>query len=360
MAVMVLSENNKLNVEDRIRQHLPDAPDSWNDVTIHHLLTHTSGIPSYTSMPEYRRDMMLPQTHEEMIARFQGKALEFVPGEEFRYSNSGYFLLGVIIENVSGMSYEEFLRREILDPLGLNDTGYDQYRLLLKRRANGYSRRPDGIIPARYLDMSQPYAAGSLYSTVEDLNRWDQALRRHVLISSGAYDAMFTPDLNGYAYGWHVEERKGRKMIRHGGGINGFASFILRCPDESLCVIALSNIQQSNPGRLATDLAAIVLGEKYELPTARQVAEVDPNIFDQYVGKYKLRDDLVLVISRDGDKLLAKIAGEPQTRLFPESATVYFDKITGAELRFLKEEKGRIGAVLLKQGSRETRAERID
>jgi CubicO group peptidase (beta-lactamase class C family) len=273
MAVMLLEERGKLKVEDCITKYITDAPEAWGDLTIHHLLTHTSGVPSFTSMPEYRRDMMLAQSIDQMVARFKEKPLSFVPGEEYEYSNSGYFLLGTIVEKASGVSYDEFIRKEICEPLKLHDTGYDRFRTVLKHRASGYLRRSHSIIHDAYLDMSQPYAAGALYSTVEDLNRWDQALRRRELISEDRYERMFTPEKNGYAYGWGVRTKSGRKTISHGGGINGFRSHILRYPDEKLCVVVLCNVPPVNPGKVAQDLAAIMLGEEYELPIIRQPAK---------------------------------------------------------------------------------------
>src|SRR5205823_5102992 len=145
-------------------------------VTIHHLLTHTGGVPSYTDAPDYQRKMMMPETVKSMIARFRDKPLDFKPGEKFRYSNSGYFLLGAVIEKLSGKSYEAFLKEAVFDPLGMKDTGYDHPATLLPGRASGYRLDGDGLKNAEYLDMAQPYAAGSLYSTVEDLARWDRAL----------------------------------------------------------------------------------------------------------------------------------------------------------------------------------------
>ncbi len=174
--VLRLQEQKKLTVQDPICTYLAPCPDAWKPVTIHHLLTHTSGIPSYTGLPDYQKTMMVPRTIEQMVAVFRDLPLEFAPGEKFKYNNSGYFLLGVIIEKVAGKKYEDALRDEIFAPLGMKDTGYDWSEPLLPRRASGYTRRGDTWVNAKFLDMQQPYSAGSLYSTVEDLLKWDQAL----------------------------------------------------------------------------------------------------------------------------------------------------------------------------------------
>lgn len=270
MAVMVLQEQGKLKVTEPIGKYLDDPPEAWEGITIHHLLTHTSGIPSYTSMLNYRFRMAHFQTTNDMLGRFRDKPLEFEPGEKFEYSNSGYFLLGVVIEKAAGKRYEEFLREEVLDPLGLKDTGYDRFKTVLQHRASGYERYGNAISHAPFLDMSQPYSAGALYSTVEDLNRWDQALRQRKLISEENYEAMFTPEKDHYAYGWMVRGENSRRRIFHGGGINGFLSFILRYPEEALCIVVLSNVTPSNPGKIAQDLAAIMLGEEFEIPKPRK------------------------------------------------------------------------------------------
>ena len=360
MLVMVLQEQGRLDVDDSIRKHLAESPETWNDVTIHHLLTHTSGIPSYTSMPEYGRDMMLHQSMDQMIGRFRDEPLEFLAGEKFSYNNSGYFLLGSIIEQASGVSYEEFLRREICDPLGLHDTGYDRFETVLKHRADGYERRYDETVRAAYLDMSQPYSAGAMYSTVEDLNRWDQALRQRKLIPAKNYDQMYAPDKNDYAYGWHVSTVQGRKTIRHGGGINGFRSHILRCPSENLCVVVLCNAPPANPGKVASDLAAIMFGDEYTLPKVRQIVQLDTKIYNKYEGRYQIHPELILTITRDGDHLMAQPTGQSKTRLLPESKTSFFDNVTDSQVSFVQADDGRATAVILNQDGKERRAERIE
>jgi CubicO group peptidase (beta-lactamase class C family) len=161
MAVMQLQEQDRLNVQDPICRYLSPCPESWKPVTIHHLLTHTSGIPSYTDLPDYPRRMMILASKEEMVARFRDLPLEFPAGERFKYDNSGYFLLGMIIEKVAGKPYEDVVRSLIFEPLRMNSTGYDHSEAIVKRRAAGYVPSGDGLANAAYLDMAQPYAAGS-------------------------------------------------------------------------------------------------------------------------------------------------------------------------------------------------------
>jgi CubicO group peptidase (beta-lactamase class C family) len=359
MAVMILVEQGKLRLDDPIGKHLGDAPKAWDEVTIHHLLSHTSGIPSYTSDPLYGLKMAQPETVRSMIARFRDKPLAFKPGEKFAYSNSGYFLLGAIIEKVTGKTYETFLKEAIFAPLEMNDTGYDQFKTVLPHRASGYTQTPHGLENAAYLDMAQPYAAGSLYSTVEDLAAWDQALVAGKLISKESYARMFTPVKGDYAYGWSVATRAGRKEIGHGGGINGFVAQVLRFPDQKVCVVVLCNVMPLNPGKVARDLAAIAFGEPYKLPEERKAARVDPKVYDTYVGRYKLGPEAVLIVMREGDRLMAQATGQPKAELLPESETEFFVKLAEAKIRFVKGDQGMVTHLVLIRGKDETRAERL-
>ncbi len=176
MAILHLEEQGKLAVTDPVCKHVPDCPPAWAKITIHHLLTHTSGIPNFTSLPDYPKTMAAPSAVNQTVARFRDRPLDFDPGEKFRYSNSGYVLLGQVIEKVAIESYGAVLKRTIFEPLGMKDTGYDSGAEIIPRRASGYSRQAERFRNAMYIDMSIPHAAGGLYSTVEDLLIWDQAL----------------------------------------------------------------------------------------------------------------------------------------------------------------------------------------
>jgi CubicO group peptidase (beta-lactamase class C family) len=360
MAILILQERGKLAVEDPIGKYFDDPPKAWEGVTIHNLLTHTSGIHSYTSEPDYVKKMAQPETVRSMIARFRDKPLDFKPGEKFQYSNSGYFLLGAIIEKVSGQSYEAFLKEAIFKPLDMTDSGYDHPSSILSHRASGYTRKADVLENAEYLDMAQPYAAGSLYSTTLDLAKWDRAVGDCALINKESTTRMFTPEKNNYAYGWSVTTRSDRKEIGHGGGINGFVTDIVRYPDQKVCVVVLSNVVPANPGKVARDLAAIAFGEAVALPKVRTVARVVPELFDAYVGRYELIPDRVMTITREGDHLFAQPTGQPKLEFFPESETAFFSKVVDAQITFVKDDMGKVTHIVLNQGDRETKAKRLD
>ena len=357
-AILLLRDQGKLTLDDPISKHLTDAPKSWDGVTVHHLLTHTSGIPSYTDSPIYRWRMTNPETVESMISRFKDLPLEFEPSSKFKYSNSGYFLLGAIIEKVSGKSYETFLQESIFDPLNMHDSGYDRPSKVLARRAAGYDRQGDTLANTQYLDMNQPYAAGSLYSTVGDLFKWDRALKDGKLLSQQSLVAMFQPFKNNYAYGWIVEDQNGRVRIGHGGGINGFATDFQRFPEENVCVVVLCNVVPADPGKVAGDLAAIAFGEIVELPTTREVAEIDPKVYDNYVGKYTLTSELTLTITKEDDRLFGQPTGQSKAELFPESETKFFLKVIDARLTFVRED-GKVTHVILNHSGREVKGIRV-
>jgi CubicO group peptidase (beta-lactamase class C family) len=182
-AALILQEQGKLDVRATIQTYLGDCPEAWGGITVHHLLTHTSGIPDYARLPDRERRIREPTTPDALIALFRDRPLEFKPGERFAYSNSGYALLGRLIERISGKTYAEFLVEQIFTPLGMKDSGYDDARPVLKARAAGYARRQGGLENAPYLDMTNPFAAGGLYSTVDDLLKWDRALAANQLLS---------------------------------------------------------------------------------------------------------------------------------------------------------------------------------
>lgn len=360
-AILLLQERGKLSVQDPICKYVEGCPAAWSEVTIHHLLSHTGGIPNFTNFPDYLPKMMMPVTAKEMIARFKDKPLDFKPGEKWSYSNSGYFLLGYIIEKVAGEPYESFVQKNIFEPLKMMSTGYDHFDTILKNRATGYSLNKGKMVNSLYLDMTQPYAAGSLYSTVEDLFLWNEALYSDKLLSGKSREAMMTPVKNDYGYGLAIQTKWGRKMISHGGGINGFSTFIARFPDEKVTVVVLRNADYGspNPGQMSSDLAAIVFGEKYVIPAPIIEVKVDPKIYDAYVGRYELAPNFILTISKEDDRLMAQATGQPPFELFPSSETKFFLKAIDAQITFVKDEGGKVTHLILHQGG-DRQAKRIN
>jgi CubicO group peptidase (beta-lactamase class C family) len=310
VAILMLQERGKLNVQDSVCKYVENCPQAWQPVTIHHLLTHTSGIPNMTSFPEFPRLKVFPTTPVQTIATFRDKALEFTPGEKFNYSNSGYLLLGYILERAAGKSYADFLRENIFQPLGMKNTDYDLNSAIVKNRAAGYSRGPGGIINAPYIDMTIPGAAGGLYSTVEDMYLWDRALYTEKLISKKSLEMMMTPFKDGYGYGVGIAEQYGLKAVVHGGGIEGFSTYLSRFTDENGTVIVLGNIDASNTGMIAKRLGGMLFADKVKMPS---VISVSPQVLQQYVGRYQMADSTPTEdISVEGDHLKLKISGNDE------------------------------------------------
>lgn len=275
--IVKLAEEGKLKLDVPITTYLPDYPKENGDkITIHHLLTHTSGIPNYTNAPNFFKDKSRnPYTPEEFVKTFSGLPLEFTPGEKFNYSNSGYFLLGYIIEKVSGKTYEQYLQETIFTPLKMVNTGYDHYDMIIKNRAAGYEKKGKQISNAPFLDMSIPYAAGSLYSTVEDLYLWDQALYTNTLLSEKSMESLFKSYIkfgnNAYGYGWFISEAKigdkePVKIIEHGGGINGFNTIISRIPAHKNLVVLLNNTGGTILNEMNNGIRAILYKQSFEQP----------------------------------------------------------------------------------------------
>jgi len=360
-AIMLLQERGKLSVSDPVCKYFSDCPPAWSEITVHHLLTHTSGMPNFTALSDYVPNMHAPVTNESLIARFKDKPLDFKPGEKWSYSNSGYFLLGAIIEKAAGESYESLLQKNIFDPLKLTGTGYDHFDVILKHRATGYSMSKGKMVNSAFLDMTQPYSAGSLYSTVEDLFRWNEALFGGKVLSTKSFEMMTTPVKNNYAYGLGVETKFNRKMITHGGGINGFATFIARFPDEKVTIVVLRNADYGTPGpgRISQDLAAILFGEKYEIPAAVTEVKVDAKILDAYVGQYQLAPNFVITISREGDLLMAQATGQPKITLYPQAEAVFFSKAVDLRMTFVRGDDGKVTHLVLNQGG-DRQAKRIN
>ncbi|MGI8467729.1 MAG: serine hydrolase [Pyrinomonadaceae bacterium] len=359
MAIMMLAEHGKLNVNDPICKYLADCPAAWQPITVKNLLTHTSGITNYTSFPDFAKTTIMPITPAEMVKILEEKPLEFTPGEKFAYSNSGYFVLGAIIEKVSGKTYADFLQENIFTPLGMKNTGYDNPLQIIKNRAAGYQRVGGEIINASYMDMTVPYAAGSLYSTTGDLLVWDQALYTEKLVSKKSLDEIFTPFKSGYGYGWGIGKKFDRREISHGGGIYGFATEISRFPDDKVTVVVLSNVQAAPSGKVAGDLAAIVFGAKYEIPQERVEIAVDAKILENYVGQYQVAPNVVITFTVENGKLTGQLNGQPKFSLFPESETKFFSKDVNAQITFAKDASGKITGLTLRQGGSDIPANKI-
>jgi len=358
--VLFLEERGKLKVSDPVKKYMPDAPAAWDKITIFNLLTHTSGIPSFTDFPDYASVEPFTTTPEQLVKRFRDKPLDFPPGEKWSYSNSGYVLLGYLIEKISGGSYAKFVQENIFTPLGMKDSGYDSNSAIIPRRAAGYSPGPDGPINAGYINMTVPLSAGGLYSTTEDLLRWEQGLFGGKLLSPASLQKMTTPFKEDYACGLMVLTTNGHKVIAHGGGIEGFNTMLAYYPEDKLTVIVLSNINGQAPQDIASKLGALAHGEKVVLLSERKEVTVDPKLLEGYVGNYELAPKFILSVTREGDKLITQATGQPKVPIFAESEREFFAKAVDAQITFVTDAQGHAPELILHQGGRDMHAKRFE
>lgn len=357
VAVLQLVEKGKIKLDDPVKKYYTGAPASWDAITIHHLLNHTSGIPSYTDQPGFfAKGSMLPMKAGEIVKLTQDKALEFPPGSKFHHNNTGYVLLGAILETVTGKPYADHMRDVIFDPLGMKDTGYDVSAVILKNRAAGYQRGKNGLENALYLDMTLPHASGALYSTVDDLLKWDQALYTEKLITEASRRKLFTPGLDNYGYGWGLTKTRAHFVAQHGGGINGFSGHILRVLDENLVVITLANLSNSGASELAQELAKLALG--IPLPIEPKGISIAPEKLGDYPGVYPLSPQYSLTVRNDGDELTVQGTGQEANPVFPYALDKFFSKVVDAQLEFTRGPDGNVDGVILHQDGREGKAPR--
>ncbi|MEJ2616853.1 MAG: serine hydrolase [Ignavibacteriaceae bacterium] len=278
MLIMQLVEEGKLKLHVPITTYILDYPkDKGEKITIHNLLTHTSGIPNYTDLASFRDIMRKPTTPIDLIKIFWNLPLDFEPGTKFKYSNSGYIILGYIIEKVTGKSYEEELKEKIFVPLGMKNSGYDHSSEIIPKRASGYNKAGTDYFNAAYIDMSVPFSAGALYSTVGDLYIWDQALYTNKLLSKKYMEKIFTPYskppfADGYGYGWgilkkHFDNIKDSlNIVLHGGTINGFNSIIVRIMNNKELIVLLNNTGGTKLNEMSNKIIDILYDQKYEMP----------------------------------------------------------------------------------------------
>jgi len=357
-AILLLEERGKLRIEDPVKKHLPDAPAAWDQVTIFHLLTHTSGIPSFTGFPDYQSSKMVSTPVEKTVARFSDKPLEFQPGEKWNYSNSGYVLLGRLIEKISGQTYEDFIQESIFTPLGMKESGYDSNIRLIPQRASGYSPSPKGPVNAEFIHMSIPHAAGALYSTTEDLLRWTQALFGGKLLSPASLEKMTTPFKNDYAFGLEVRTSNGRRVINHGGGIEGFNTTLAYHPETKLTIAVLANLNGPAVGEIANKLAVVAHGGTIVLSSERKELTLASEVLARYVGVYELTPAITMTITLADGRLMTQLSRQPRFPLFAESEMAFFLKVVDAQVEFVTDEKGVVTHAILHQGGRDQKAVR--
>ena len=352
VAIMMLVDEGKLATTDPIARFLPDYPTQGRLITVEHLLTHTSGIVSYTGKPDFlslaQHDMTVPQ----MIDYFKNDPVEFAPGTRYAYNNSGYFLLGAIIEKLSGQSYAKFVEQRIFVPLGMEHTAYEGHERALTLRALGHEKTDKGYRPGQPLSMSQPFAAGALVSTVDDLARWDAAITAGELLKPASWKQVFTAyrladgKSTSYGYGWDVGSLRGVPSVAHGGNINGFATYAVRIPQEKVYVALLTNSEDgmAAPSTVASQAAAVAIGKPF--PDFKAIP-ITRAALDAVTGTYKIDESTTRVLRREGDRLVMQRSGSAPVGLLPYATDSFFIPESIVSLTFGRDAKGRVDRVTL-------------
>lgn len=459
VAILQLVEKRKLSLQDDIKKFIPDYPTHGYTITVEHLLTHTSGIKSYTGMTEFESMMRKDMKPLELIDVFKNQPMEFAPGSKWNYNNSGYILLGYIIEKVSGKSYEQYVQENLFTPAGMTRSGYGNDSRIILNRAKGYQQGKNGFENANYLSMTLPYAAGSLISTVEDLWKWNQALHSYKLVSKESLQKAFTDYklIDGkstrYGYGWSFSDVQGSATIEHGGGINGFVTDGIYLPAEDIFVAVFANCDCRSLENLAPKMAALTLGKPYDhkeiaideatakeytgvyeneageqriiiaegtkltsqrsggskyrikpfakdqfffenslsslhftrntagqiekahfksrteesewkktgksIPASPDIIKLDAATLAAYVGEYELAPNFVMTVSLEGDKLMVKATGQSALEVFAETVTRFSPREVDAKIEFFKNESGKVTHLVLYQGGREMKGNKI-
>lgn len=350
-AILLLKEEGRIDLHAPIATYLPEAPAHWNPVTIIHLLTHTSGIPCYTQFSGYAAFRTQPTTPADLFLRCREEPLLFAPGEQCHSSHSDYVLLGHILEILVHRHYIDWIRRMILRPLEMHDTGYDSNSAILPQRASGYVMGAKRPVNAAYIHMSVPFAAGGLYSTTGDILRWLRGLFGGRVLSTASLALMTTPFRENVGLGCAVRTVGERRSVEQGGGIEGFNSFLSFYPDSEVAVIVLANFRGSPVGEIALKLASLAHREPVMLISERREIPLSAELTKQYVGSYVLTSDgtPLKIIAKDG-KLVIELKGGTTFPMFAETATEFFLKAFDAQIEFQPGGVGPSPSLVLRRG----------
>ncbi len=349
-AILKLQEENKLSVTDKLSKYFPDFP-RGEEVTLYHLITHTSGIHSYTGKNEFLQKVVTPVTNDSLLNFFKNDPYDFNPGEEYRYNNSGYFLLGYIIEKVSGKSYAQYLKDTFFDPLKMNNTGVHTSTLTLTNEAKGYGKPGGKYEKALNWDMSWAGGAGALYSTVGDLFLWNEALYNGKVLNDKSLEAAFTsvklnngkvPPSGEYGYGLVLRKYRDLSVVEHGGGLHGFISQLSRFPEEKFTAVILTNISPPEVDMNANDVAQFYFWEKMAKQPSYSAQSYAGQDLKPYEGRYDFRNGAVMTITSEKNELFAQLSGQSRFPIFPSAPDEFFWKVVEARIKFIRNEQGEV------------------
>jgi len=325
--ILKLQDENKLSVNDNLTKYFPDYPNGTK-ITIHHLLTHSSGIHNYTDDVGTEDSAIVnhPVLKERVVSQFRDKPLDFPPGKYYSYNNSGFFLLGLIIEKVTGKPYETIVKEYILDPLGMTQSGFDFINLPAAIKAEGYEFwNKEKAIPYNHYDSTYAYAAGSIYSTTNDMLKWAKAVSTKQILTTKTWELAFKTKIQNYGYGWQTGQFFGKKYVRHSGGYPGYMSEFIYYPDENLLIVLLNNFGTygQNVWAVGMGISSIVFGLPYDNWKLRNEVIVEKGVLQSYIATYTNGKNK-LELKLNDSKLFIIVPGLPEMQLYPESDTDFF------------------------------------
>ena len=351
-AILKLVEEGKIKLDDDITKYIDDYPAHGHKITIEQLLNHTSGIKSYTGMAKWdSEERKRAFTPAELVDYFKNEPMDFEPGDQFRYNNSGYILLGHIIELVSEKSYEEYIQDNFFNPLNMDRSSYGSTSRIIKGRAYGYDKADEDYKNADFLSMTQPYAAGSLLSTVDDIHTWYKAVMADKVISqenrkkAHSRNTLNNGDQTDYGYGWSIGNIQGNKMVQHGGGINGYLTASLVLPEKDVFVAIFSNCNCNYPGEIANKVAAIVIDKPFG---EWKPISLENELLKSYQAVYEKSDENQRTITYKDGKLFSLRTGGSKYEIFPYAKDKFYFKDSIVTLVFNRNSENAIDSVTLK------------
>jgi CubicO group peptidase (beta-lactamase class C family) len=358
--ILQLQQEGKLSVQDAISKYFPGYP-KGDSITIEHLMLHTSGIYNYTNDRAFMTtEVSKPANRDKIMALFRDKPLDFVPGARFQYSNSGYSLLGYIIEAVTKKPYEQVVRERIFTPLQMTHSGFDFTHLQNKEKSTGYFALNDkDTTLSPIVDSTVAFSAGAIYSTTGDLYRWHQGLQNNKVLTKEQQERAYTPVKNKYGYGWNIDSVYGQRVLSHGGGIHGFTSHLSRIPADDVCIVLLCNTSSPELHTISKAIQAILYNKPYEIPKERKAISLGEEKLKQYIGEYTINEKLQLSISLKNGELVALPTGQNPAVLYAEKEDYFFVKVPDVQLQFTRNDKKEVDGFILFQNGTERKCPKI-
>lgn len=362
--ILKLEEEGKLKVTDKLSKYFPNYP-KGDSITIHHLLSHTSGIYNYTSDQAFMQaGVHKPISEAQMLALFENKPLAFPIGSRMEYSNSNFMLLGYIIAKVTNQSYEKTVKDYIFKPLQMNNSGFDYANLKLKdaryKSTPYYSIKDGEGFAAKLVDSTVSYAAGSIYSTTEDMLKWHIGLSKNKVLNPKSLKKVFSPYKNNFGYGWVIDSIYGQKSVYHNGSILGFTSNIYRVEKDNICIILLANIGTQKIDKITKDLLAILYDKPYKVPEKKVDIGLERSNIKKYLGTYEFNPQFKINIFTLGKTIYAqRIGDDMKIAVFPISETEFYIEQFDAILEFSQLETNEYKQVILHQGDKDITAKKI-